>query len=284
MKESSNGECRVTGGTSIKSENEPDVGTTKIVGIYGLRCQTTDKWYIGQSWDIYDRWHKAYHLMQCRRQPKIYNALKKYGYADFDIRIIEMCDATTPQDVLDQKETSWIQHLNSIENGYNLKEGGSRGKHSLVSREKMRKSQQGKTTSQVVIEKIRKTMTGKKRSLEFGQKISLRQLGRTLDDTTKHRISAARTGQRDSNKTREKKRTGHLGKKLSDTHRESIQKARLLFRKKVVVCDANGKTIDVVGGVSETALKYGLTRQMLSHYLSGRRSQKRRTTTFRFFG
>lgn len=281
MNESSNGEWRVTGGTSIKNENEPKIGTTKIAGIYGLRCRTTDKWYIGQSWDIYDRWHRAYRLLQCKQQPKIYNALKKYGYNDFDVRIIEMCDSSTPQDVLDQKETSWIRHFHSIENGYNLKEGGSRGKHGLASREKMRKSRQGKTMPRVVVEKIRKTMTGKKRSLEFGQKISRRQFGRTLAAATKHRISTARLCQRDSDETRNKKRLSHLGKELSAEHRENIRKSREVFRKKVMVYDISGKTIDVVRGVSEAACKYELSRQQLSHYLNGSRSQKGRSIIFK---
>lgn len=30
----------------------------EVCGIYGLRCITTGKWYIGQSLDIHERWKK----------------------------------------------------------------------------------------------------------------------------------------------------------------------------------------------------------------------------------
>ena len=96
----------------------------KLVGIYGLRCLKTDMWYIGQSWDIYDRWNKGYELMQCKNQQKIYCALKKYGYDGFEKRIIELCDENIPQEMLDLKEDLWIKHHNSIEHGYNIRPGG----------------------------------------------------------------------------------------------------------------------------------------------------------------
>lgn len=48
----------------------------KIVGIYGLRNTITNKWYVGQSRNIYGRWRK-YRFCVCPNQPKLRNALQR---------------------------------------------------------------------------------------------------------------------------------------------------------------------------------------------------------------
>ena len=105
-------------------------------GIYGLRNKITGKWYIGQSRNIKKRWEKAYKPMRCQRQPKIYNALKKYSYDGFEKVVIETCDDVDW--IRDYREIFWIRQLNSIENGYNLKEGGTTGTHTEETRKKLK--------------------------------------------------------------------------------------------------------------------------------------------------
>lgn len=92
-------------------------------GIYGLKNKINGKWYVGQSVDVIDRWNHAYKRVKCHTQPKIYNALKKYGYDNFEKIILEECDNVDW--ILDYREMYWIRSLNSVENGYNATYGGT---------------------------------------------------------------------------------------------------------------------------------------------------------------
>lgn len=119
----------------MNSENKPELGpndtTTKTkknsvknacCGIYGLRNKVNGKWYVGQSKDIHNRWHKAYENLDCSSQPKIYNALLKYGYEQFEKIILEEFDGENW--VIDYREMYWIRYMNSVSCGYNIREGG----------------------------------------------------------------------------------------------------------------------------------------------------------------
>ena len=57
-----NSECADTiNETEIKSAN------AECCGIYGLRCKSTGKWYIGRSVDIIRRW-RDYEALRCKGQ------------------------------------------------------------------------------------------------------------------------------------------------------------------------------------------------------------------------
>lgn len=128
----------------------------RCVGIYGLKNKTTNKWYIGQSRDVFCRLSK-YKNLNCKRQHKIYNALNKYGFSDFDFILIETCELD--QDVLNERESYWINFYNSVENGYNLKSGGSNIKYSKDSIEKMRLLKIGRARSKETSEKISRSLS-----------------------------------------------------------------------------------------------------------------------------
>lgn len=104
----------------------------KIVGIYGLRNTITNKWYVGQSRNIYGRWRK-YRFCVCPNQPKLRNALKKYGYDAFDKVLLEIC--INDKSTLDNRENFYIEKYNSINNGYNCKSAGSAGSHDAATRQ-----------------------------------------------------------------------------------------------------------------------------------------------------
>jgi group I intron endonuclease len=106
-----------------------------VAGIYGLYNTLTGKWYVGQSVGIFNRWNIAYKGLRCKSQVKIYRALLKYGYEAFEKVVLETCDDVDW--ILDYREMYWMRHLDSVKNGYNLKSGGSRGKHSDESRRKL---------------------------------------------------------------------------------------------------------------------------------------------------
>lgn len=114
------------------------------VGIYGFRNkEKPEKWYVGQSVNIENRWNE-YRLLRCKSQPKWYNALVKHGYEGFDAFILEECEAER----LSEREEFWVKEKNSVENGYNCKSGGYKGgKHSEETKQKLRLAKLGKPNS-----------------------------------------------------------------------------------------------------------------------------------------
>ena len=180
--------------------------------IYKLTNKINGKCYIGQSINIPEiRWQKYRHL-QCKQQIKLYNALKKYGPTNFTYEIITIGSSKNNLDFL---EDVYELHYDSINNGYNIRRGGSHGKHSNESKIKISNAFKGKKHSQehriknskshigIKASDIRKInmskslsganhpMFGKVRSLKSNIKTSETMKGRILTEDHKHRISLA---------------------------------------------------------------------------------------------
>lgn len=124
-------ECAdITKSTSKKYEKKT------CCGIYGLRNKINNKWYVGESiTSIQDRWD-SYKGLRCRKQTKLFRALVKYGYDNFEKIILEECPED--QKILDDREDYWIRHYDSVENGYNCRYGGSNGKMCEETKTKMK--------------------------------------------------------------------------------------------------------------------------------------------------
>jgi len=108
--------------------------------VYKIECIITGKCYIGQCrGSVRKRWnaHKSYGSGAGKSAIK--QAIKKYGYKNFKFSVIDYAQSIVE---LDLKEIKWIKELNTLApNGYNLTEGGSKGKIiSPESIEKMRQS------------------------------------------------------------------------------------------------------------------------------------------------
>jgi group I intron endonuclease len=156
------------------------------VGPYGvIYCLTSPsgKKYIGQSWHIYKRLQDYKSLYgRIKNQIKLFNALKKYGSDNFTFEIIDLCEN---QSEMDRKEQFYIMDVyDSMNSGYNCTEGGSKGKISLETRNKMSKAQSGennafygKQHSNKTKEHLRKINTGKKLSNEIKEKMKNAQKG-----------------------------------------------------------------------------------------------------------
>jgi len=88
--------------------------------IYAIFNKETGKYYIGQTiHELNKKWKE--HLYEARRMndAPLYRSLRKYGEDKFKIRVIEECSA----DILDDRETYWINEYNSYINGYNQTSG-----------------------------------------------------------------------------------------------------------------------------------------------------------------
>ena len=93
----------------------------KICGIYSL-MSPSGKRYIGKSVNIKNRFDK-YKTLNCKGQPKLYNALVKYNYDSFLIQILIECD----KQELNEYEKLYILTYDTVNNGYNCSAGGDGG-------------------------------------------------------------------------------------------------------------------------------------------------------------
>ena len=106
--------------------------------IYKL-VSPSGKVYIGQTSRTFEKRFKE-HCSGTSGGTIIEKALKKYGPENFITEILLICD----DNLLNEYETDFIKKYDCIEpKGYNIRSGGSAGKHSDISKERMRQSKLG---------------------------------------------------------------------------------------------------------------------------------------------
>lgn len=89
-----------------------------IPGIYVIINKRNGKQYVGQSLNMRQRW--SLHINMLRRgkgSRKIQKDFNKYGEDAFTFQTLERC--VSPH-MLDERETAWIEQLNTVEDGYNF--------------------------------------------------------------------------------------------------------------------------------------------------------------------
>lgn len=78
------------------------------------------KAYVGQTVQtLQDRWGKGSTYSTCTH---FYRAIEKYGWDNFEHKVLE-CGLDL--DKLDEREAYWIEYYDTINNGYNIRLGGS---------------------------------------------------------------------------------------------------------------------------------------------------------------
>lgn len=141
------------------------------------------KTYVGQTIRLNRRWqyYKSLHN-SLKRQPHLYSALKKYGPENFDYTILDICYEKSE---LDDAEIYWIQYYNSIENGYNIKTGGTKGRgltkqgrKKLSIKSKLYWKNMSPERKLELIDIVRKKNIGTKWSIKAKERISLSRMGR----------------------------------------------------------------------------------------------------------
>jgi group I intron endonuclease len=130
-----------------------------MTGIYKI-TNPKGKVYIGQSRDLEKRkLQYSKYLKKYCRQLKLVNSINKYGWELHIFEIIEYCDF----DLLNIKERHWQEFYNSIDNGLNCLYTKTLDKPALFgleTRERMSKSQIGKTRSDSHKRKISESKKG----------------------------------------------------------------------------------------------------------------------------
>jgi group I intron endonuclease len=100
-----------------------EILTTKQ-GVYLLTNKINDKIYVGKAINLKDRMrrHQQSEVNAVQEHP-ISLAIKKYGWENFEISILETFEGVTNEELLN-KETEWIKKLNATNRniGYNILE------------------------------------------------------------------------------------------------------------------------------------------------------------------
>lgn len=119
----------------------------KQPSVYLLRNLITDKIYVGKAHNTYRRMisHKHSEKLIKHTESYIINAIKKYGWLNFTVEILELFDNNVNNDLLLEQETKWITDLDATNPkiGYNLLKRGrdwTGYKHSEESKQKMREA------------------------------------------------------------------------------------------------------------------------------------------------
>lgn len=126
----------------ILNKNNKKKGMKIITGIYAIKNEITQKYYIGQSQNIKSRWncHRYELNNNIHINQHLQNSWNKYGENNFSFKIIELCNTED----LDDKEKYWISYFNSFKEGYNMDKGGqgiTGYKHTKEEISKMRRIQ-----------------------------------------------------------------------------------------------------------------------------------------------
>jgi group I intron endonuclease len=157
--------------------------------IYCIHNLTTNKKYIGQTVEKLQR--RVLRHFRTINETKISRAIQKYSKYNFVYGIVEEVEDAN---LLDDREQYWIKFYDTVENGFNIKEGGkcARGfKQSQSSIEKRRQKLIGKPLSEEHKQKISKSHKGKILSKETVDKMIAYRTGRNLNESCKEKISKA---------------------------------------------------------------------------------------------
>ena len=161
-------------------------------------------------------------------QPLIAKAILKYNWNDIQHEILYQ---NLSREEAEKLEIELINKYksNNVEFGYNTANGGNTtGTVSEITKEKIRKANQGKQIPEETKKKIGNTLKGRKLSEEHVQKM----IGRKPSKETREKLSKASTGRKHSEITKEKLREmnkgenhPNYGKNLSEEHKKNISNA-----------------------------------------------------------
>lgn len=196
--------------------------------IYIIRCQITNKVYIGQTKNIKSR--KSSHLNRAKSglNRPLYSAIRKYGEENFFFEILEECDDL----IVDEREIFWINQFDSKnpEKGFNLASGGqSCFGHSDETKRKISESKKGQLRSKESIEKWKTSISQRdptEKEIEFRSKFGSFWKGRKRPkrQLTEKELAARKANWKKGNEIRWKNSSDsdQILQTTSDQHLKSL--------------------------------------------------------------
>lgn len=152
------------------------------MGYIYMLTSPSGKSYIGQTYRPIQERLEEHRTGKSRYCVAIYNAIQYHGWDNFDRDYYEC-----PDEELNNHEELMVEVLGTLSpGGYNLREGGgSHGKMSVESKQKMSVSTRGENNP----------MYGKKHSEETKKKNREKHLGKTTSDETRQKLREAFSGE-----------------------------------------------------------------------------------------
>ena len=165
--------------------------------IYVLQAPN-GKLYVGQTKQYKDRMEQ--HQSKDSNCRYLRRAIKKYKWENIKQHILL-------KGLSLEQANHWEQHYISIfdcqaPNGYNLKDGGSYGSHSQISKDRISLSLTGRKQTAEHRSNVSKALTGRKQTAEHNNNISKGLKGRVMTAETKTKMSLSHTGRKETYETR----------------------------------------------------------------------------------
>ncbi len=266
-----------------------DYSKYKFSGIYFIKNLVNGKLYVGSSLNITKRLYQYDYLLRHNKchSPKLQASYNKHGREAFEYGVIQEC----PEADLKETERYWIDHHNSVNNGYNCSNDtncSTRGlKHSEETRLKMSKAQKiltacpkRKQKSSEILTKYNKSLKGIPKSEEHKYKIGASNKGKVRDECVVLEMKNRKHTQLTLDKMRDHKLKNPvrywLGKELSPETRKKIsiassKRSGILSSsyKEVVQLDKDGKEINRFYGAAEASRNIGIGRTSIKNCLCG---------------
>lgn len=212
------------------------------------------KIYIGQTIDFTKRLNH-YKNGANKSQVRIYNSIKKYGFENHTIEIMEQCNI----DDLNSKERYWQDYYNVIDrNGLNCRLTNTNDKKGIFSnetKEKMSKSRKGIVFSD-----------------EWKDKLGLIWKGRKHSEETKRKMSESAKGKKKSPEHIAKLPQNQKGK-FRPKHSEETKLKQSLNNgksKKVYQFDLQGNFVQEWRNVTQAAISLNSSPQNISACARGK--------------
>lgn len=232
------------------------VNNLHVSGIYKIESsKNPDKFYIGSSIDIHDRWlqHKSGLNNNKHHSPILQNHVNKYSINDFNIFVLEIC---TKENLLVREQ----YYLDKLKPKLNcLKFAGNPTGH-LCSEETKRKISLGNKG---------------KPSFRKGKESPMK--GRTHSAETRLKISISNTGKVVSQETRDKISLKHTGKKLSKEHvlKMSLSKKGIPNLKAVKYHTEESKLKMAINHPNRRGInQFDLDGNLLNSYISAKKASR----------
>ena len=213
--------------------------------IYMIKNKLDGMMYIGQTKYTSEKRFKQ-HVNKAKntsRNLHLYNAMRKYGIENFELVVLE---SGIDENMLDERETYFIEKYDTLNNGYNYTNGGGGIRnyhHSEESRKKMS-------------EKISAAMW-KINTPERAKKISEAQKGRKFTEDHKRHI-------KESVHDRYGEGNPFYGKHHTDATKQKISDANTKYSVVQKNCDSVLNTFDSVFEAAQYCIDSGFTSAKMS--------------------
>lgn len=197
----------------------------RIAGIYKI-TSPSGRIYIGQSWNIKQRWYEYRSPGFRPTQPKLHASFQKYGAKNHDYSILMRLPQSLEQTIMDECERFFIAlHRDAGVRMLNLAYGGGGSRHSAETRHKIGLKSKGHPPNRGSFQPGRPSP----KSAAWRLKMSAIMAGRRVSDDTKRKLSELNTGAlhpkfgtKHSPETRARISAALTGKTYSDERKRSM--------------------------------------------------------------